>query len=452
MSIARQLQERLSKITGTSVIAISLILVSATNVHAGNREKAKFIHDRIAGVPPSNAVLKDMTACLDGDSGNCSATTADVSGAMDIAMQNKHFYDTTLKNMITPWTNEAQSVFDVEEIGAFNDYTALVIGIVRDNYDFREILYTDRLYVAGSNAPTSQGYSPSNNLMYQEMEANHADLSQNDVLTESTQMAEYAGTTSSIPQSATAGVMTTRQGARAFFYAGTNRAMFRFTMLNHLCNDLEGIKDITRPNDRIRQDVTRSPGGDSRIYLTGCIGCHAGMDGMMGAFAYYDWIYTDEDGKNGHLIYNEAGEEQLVFINTDDPAERTSTRVTQKALINYNNFIYGYITRNDSWVNYWRKGPNNDRLGWGAIPGGVVDKDGYTYGSGLKSLGQELANSRAFAECQVKKVYRSVCHGDPTNADIDTMANNFSSGSPTEIYRLKKVFKDAINICMDPNL
>ncbi len=41
-----------------------------------------------------------------------------------------------------------------------------------------------------------------------------------------------------IPAAATAGVMTTRGAASAFFINGTNRAMFRFTMMNHLCNDL----------------------------------------------------------------------------------------------------------------------------------------------------------------------------------------------------------------------
>jgi hypothetical protein len=351
MSSVKQLQDYLGRITATGVIAFSLTITTLGNAHAGPREQAKRIHDRIAGVPPDNATLDTMAGLIAGN---------DTDGAIDIALANKNFYNVTLKNMITPWTNEAQSVFDVEDIGAFNDYTALVIGIVRDDYDFREILYADKLYIAGGNAPAAvtASYSASNNLMYQQMENAHADLSDPLVLSETTQSATYAGN-SAIPSNATAGVMTTRQGARAFFYAGTNRAMFRFTMLNHLCHDLEAVKDPSRPNDRIRQDVTRSPGGDSRIYLNNCIGCHAGMDGMMGAFAYYDWIYTDEDGKNGHLIYNEAGEEQPVFINTDDPAETTLSRVTQKALINYNNFIYGYITRNDSWVNYWRKGPVN---------------------------------------------------------------------------------------------
>ena len=89
--------------------------------------------------------------------------------------------------------------------------------------------------------------------------------------------------------------MTTRGAASAFFINGTNRAMFRFTMMNHLCNDLQTVMDITRPPDRIRQDVTRSPGGVSTLFLTNCIGCHSGMDPMAQAFAYYNFSYPASD-------------------------------------------------------------------------------------------------------------------------------------------------------------
>ena len=78
-----------------------------------------------------------------------------------------------------------------------------------------------------------------------------------------------------LPPDATAGVLTSRAAAQAFFVAGTNRAMFRFTLMNHLCNDLEQLNDTTRAPDRIRQDVSRSPGGDSRIFLNSCVGCHS---------------------------------------------------------------------------------------------------------------------------------------------------------------------------------
>src|SRR6185312_6593220 len=155
--------------------------------------------------------------------------------------------------------------------------------------------------------------------------------------------------------------------AQAFFIAGTNRAMFRFTLLNHLCRDMEQVHDTSRPPDRIRQDVSRSPGGDSRIFLNNCIGCHSGMDPMAQAFAYYD------------------------FDNTTQQLTYTAGLVQPKYLINSDNFKYGFVTPDNSWENRWRQGPNR-ALGWSsALPGS---------GQGAKSLGQELAASDAFSQCQ----------------------------------------------------
>ena len=99
------------------------------------------------------------------------------------------------------------------------------------------------------------------------------------------------------PAAATAGAITTRAAAEAFFIAGTNRAMFRFTLMNHMCMDMEQVHDTSIAPDRIRQDVSRSPGGDSRVFLNNCIGCHAGMDPLAQAFAYYN--FDETSGSDG---------------------------------------------------------------------------------------------------------------------------------------------------------
>src|SRR6476661_9742502 len=95
-----------------------------------------------------------------------------------------------------------------------------------------------------------------------------------------------------IPAAATAGFITSRASSEAFFIDGTNRAMFRFTLINHMCRDMEQVHDTSLPPDMIRQDVSRSPGGDSRIFLNNCIGCHSGMDPLAQAFAYYEFDQT----------------------------------------------------------------------------------------------------------------------------------------------------------------
>ncbi|HVY65677.1 MAG TPA: hypothetical protein VHH11_12720, partial [Gammaproteobacteria bacterium] len=253
-----------SQVSCAVALGIALALV-AQSAAAGpsERAQAKRMYDAIAGVPPDEATLDAMEAKI----------PSDPVGAALMATDDPAFYNVTLKNLVTPWTNRDQSVF-----APLNDYTATVIGMVRDNKPFNTVLSADILYTV--NDSTLPAVSNNNNDHYAQAEANNVDLKAK--LVETQQSAVY-GT----PAAATAGVLTTRAAAAAFFIAGTNRAMFRFTMLNHLCHDLETVHDTTRPPDRIRQDVSRSPGGDSRLFLNNCIGCHSGMDPMAQAFAYY---------------------------------------------------------------------------------------------------------------------------------------------------------------------
>jgi hypothetical protein len=390
---------------------ILLAMAYASTSSAGSREQAKRIHDRITGVPPSAQMLDDMAQDIAAGRALDAALTATEDAA---------FYDVTLKNFAAPWTNEARTPFV-----PLNDYTATVIGTVRDNRDFREILYADVLYV-GDNQLGLPAYSTSDNAHYEALEASGESLK--DHLERTTQSA-----INGLPHDATAGVITSRAAARAFFSAGTNRAMFRFTLINHMCSDLEQVADVTLPPDRIRQDVSRSPGGDSRVFMNNCVGCHTGMDPMTQAFAYYDYEYntdTDPDGALGQLVYN--------TVNDIDPD--TGSRVQGKYLINSTTFEPGYVTPDDQWDNYWRQGANR-RLGWDQS----LPEQGH--GHGAKSLGMELAHSDAFAECQVKKVFTNVCLRPPSDSrdytQVDAMVTSFRSHG----YNLKQVFAESAVYC-----
>ena len=63
-------------------------------------------------------------------------------------MDNPAFYSVTLKNLVTPWTNRDQTVF-----APLNDYTATVIGMVRDDVPFDQVLSGDILYVGSRPRP-----------------------------------------------------------------------------------------------------------------------------------------------------------------------------------------------------------------------------------------------------------------------------------------------------------
>lgn len=401
-----------------SIILLILLygLLNATGVNATARDQAKRIHDRLTGVPPSSNFL------------NTYAIDADNNGELDSpqivaeeAIKNPAFYSVTIKNMIAPSTNEEQTVFT-----PLNDYTATAIGIIRDDLDYRQLLYQDILYT-GHDSLGLPDYSNSNNNHYQSMEAQGIDLSDPTKLVRQTQ-----SSISGLPAEATAGIITTRAAAKAFFKDGSNRAMFRFTLLNHMCTDLEQIKDTTRSHDRIRQDVTRSPGGDSRIFFNACGGCHAGMDPLTQSLAYYDYAYdadNDEDGEAGQLSYNAAG--------TTDP--ETGTRVKAKYLINAGNFKWGYVTPDDHWDNYWREGPNSV-LGWDEnLPGSGV---------GAKSMAMELSHTEAFAQCQVKKVFKAVCLREARNDDDRSQINSMLTSFKSSNYQMKQVFSESAVYCM----
>ncbi|MGA2341728.1 MAG: hypothetical protein ABSG29_00960 [Steroidobacteraceae bacterium] len=391
-----------------TAFAGALALMSTTaSAQQVNANQATRMYNRIAGIPPNATELAQMLAA-----------SSPVAAAL-IATHDAKFYDDTVRNLAAPWTNRAQSVFV-----PLNDYTATVVGMVRDNIPFNTVLSADILYV-GDGTSGEGAYSPNNNDMYQNLDSVNADLS---VKLKQTTQSALTG----IPSAATAGIITTRGAASAFFVNGTNRAMFRFTMINHLCNDLPTVMDTTRPPDRIRQDVTRSPGGVSTLFLTNCIGCHSGMDPMAQAFAYYNFSYpASEIGATAWPIG------QIVY----------TPGVTQaKYHINNTNFPQGFNTPDDSWNNRWRTGPNQ-LLGWSpSLPGS---------GQGAKSLGTELESTQAFASCQVTRVFKTVCLRAPASSSVQNPTNGDAAQIQSMIasfqqnnYSLRQVFAEAAAYCM----
>ena len=133
---------RAAEFASRALLACWLVLGLAGPAGAGPREQARRLHDRLAGVPPSAAVLDQMAALI--GSGN-------TLGAADLAMQNPQFLMTSLKNFVTPWTNVERNVH-----ADLNDYSATVIGMIRDDVPFTQVLTADLVYVGANVQP---GYS-----------------------------------------------------------------------------------------------------------------------------------------------------------------------------------------------------------------------------------------------------------------------------------------------------
>ena len=390
-----------SKQTKSRVLKAVMVLtgsLSASVSIAGPPEQAKRIHDRLVGTPPSTAVLTSMTTKIE---------AGDAVGAAMEAMENSAFYNTTVKEFAAPWTNTAQSAY-VD----LNDTIATVIGMVRDDVPFDRVLHEDIVYVGSAGASNNVNYSQTDNDHYLELQDNNVDLSDPANLVQESQSGQP---NAPIGPGEAAGIMTTRGFAEAFLIAGTNRAAIRFSTLNLMCMDTEDFRDITSHPDRIRQDVTRSPGGDATIFLNDCLSCHAGLDGLGGGLAYYDF-----DEELQQLVYT-AGSVQPKFVN------------------DAGNFRFGFETVDDSWTNYWRTGPNAF-VGWNAPGGGS--------GNGAKSLGMELSQTRQFSECQVKQAFEKVCHRSPNGPTdlqaVQDIANSFEANNRS----MKQVFAETATHCM----
>src|ERR1700723_894440 len=129
---------------GTAAGLALALLGTAAFAANPNANQAARIYNRIAGVPPSATVLTNMMA------------TDPVSAAL-MATNDPAFYNYTIRNLAAPWTNRDQSVFV-----PLNDYTATVVGMVRDNVPFNTLLSADLVYIAGGAAGVP-AYSPANN-------------------------------------------------------------------------------------------------------------------------------------------------------------------------------------------------------------------------------------------------------------------------------------------------
>jgi hypothetical protein len=139
------------------------------------------------------------------------------------------------------------------------------------------------------------------------------------------------------------------------------------------------------------------------------------MDPMAQAFAYYN------------------------FNETTGQIEYTPGQVQPKYLINSDNFKPGFVTPDDQWENRWRTGPNSN-LGFSQqLPG---------RGAGAKSLGTELANSDAFAQCQVEKVFKQVCFRAPSDNLDRTEVSRIVGVLKSNQYSLKRVFAETAVYCM----
>jgi hypothetical protein len=394
----------------SGLLVTLLLSMPAFSAGTDDLSKAKaqvaFVYKRLAGVPASAADVNTWGAGLVAAADKAAYLTDVVAKA---ATENDKFYSVTVLNFAQIEASEERALADgsgaTNSIGVLNDLTATVIGMVRDEKDYRAILSDDVLYI-----PTGATYAAGTNAIYDTLYANVKNGAPlGSALTATTQ-------TGATGLSVQAGIFTLRGFGSVYYDAGTNRSAFRFTSMNYLCRDLEALSDVSRADIYVRKDVDRAPGGDATKYRTECVGCHAGMDPLANAFAYYDFI-----------VPAQAGAAAAITI-----AAAPVAKMNQNSDV----FPLGKTVENDSWKNLWREGINSDI--WESTDPAKNE------GNGVKSFGQLLANSKAFPNCMAQRAYKTVCLKDLSIKDptITRLGSEFA-----KTYNMKELFKDVAVDC-----
>lgn len=403
-----------------------------------NLIKASEIFERLTGTktPIYNPLLKQMEERLN---------AFDPVGAAALVTDHPMFYNITVRNFANKMSNRDETI-----AAPLNDFTATIIGAVRDNIPAKELLYGNFFY----QGDPSKAAVPSDDVDDILRSNNHyasLDLASYDlkaVLMKRKQIILKASTSNGntstnnnninniqfepVENSWAAGLLTTRQWAAAHMIAGTNRRAVEFSLREFTCTPIENAADSSGPEDVIGRDIDRNPGGSRAKFTTSCRACHTILDGFKGAFAFM--TFSGDFLKHSALVPNstQAGANEdnsiVMRIHPDAPG------VTRKMNHNEDAYINGKILRDDNWVNNANNGTNKTNFGWTRMSG-----------KGPADFGKALAESKAFPRCMAKRVFFTICKREAESKDdafIKKVAEEFSSAERN--YNLKYLFQKIV--------
>lgn len=387
-----------------NIFYIWLALILSEPLLAVDADKfcSRFI-TRLTGAPATGALLSECK----------SLAAKEPASAIRRITQEAGFYEDTVRYLF-----QVDSSKDDIHLTPFNDMTATSVGLVKNDQDYRRFFFDDVVYTC--NKPNLPPYALNNNDHYTQCAIGpYAD---NLVESRQSELSPIFAARPDVP----AGVFTTRGFAEAYYFKGTNRAAVRFALKNFLCEDIDTFHDTKVPDNKVRQDVDRQPGGDPKAWVNECKGCHAGMDPFAGAFAYLDW---DEDATS--LVYNKPPEGSTPDV--------LRAAISEKYLRNASTFPGGFVTVDDFWENRWNDG-GNTRVNWPKNASG----------NGPKSFGEMFKDIGQMGRCMAKKVYKRTCLEDLDLASnkITDLAKKFESSG----YKVRELFIESGAMCPGKDL
>lgn len=383
-----------------------------------SHQKAVLLYKRIVGVSTSiaNPIINNMALAIS------SGTEAGWMEAAALATEERDFYNITVKDFAGRMSTRDETVN-----APLSDFSATVIGVVRDEISAQQLLTGNFTYQADPTkaAVVSNTFQDliSSNRHYEALQAGRFDLKR--VLVQKSPQLISNGSGGAVPNPNPAGLLTSRAFMQAHAVAGTNRRMVEFTFREFLCTPIEQWADAYGPDNYIGRDVDRFPGGDHNKFSTTCKSCHTGMDSLRGAFARF--TFSSGVIKNAFLMQQEN-------LNSADEAPNAMKQlpagIASKLNHNERNFPQGHIITDDWFENTSIRGANAKQFGW----------KGAMTGYGVKQFGEMISKADKFPKCMARRVYRSVCKREPASFD-EPMLDRVSTDFVSDNYNLKKLFQ-----------
>lgn len=375
-------------------MAVPLMLASSP---VPAKDSALRLYQNLTGVIPDAQKLAEYQAML--------ASQGAKATARQIIADSEEFYSVTLRNLFTTWVNRDRS-----KLFPLTDTSATLIGMVRDGEPFNKAFFEDIVYyvdgeITGQNrdqirvgSVEIQMMFKGNNQHYEDIERFGLSLADPNILKKHSQRPVLHGAPTAV-----AGIYSTRGWGEAYYQAGTNRRSVMASMKNFMCREMETLNDTTRPSHRVRRDVDRAPGGNARTFKSHCVGCHAGMDALAGAFAYYDF-----QGQTNQV---------------------THTHGAPVTKMNHNAIFYpGFFTQSDSFENLWVKG-SNKVLGW----------SNRVKGNGAADFGRMITESPGFGYCMAAQVLDTMCFSKVAHENV----LDVTTGKLPEVQRAAQAFQSS---------
>jgi hypothetical protein len=454
------------------------------NAHADSQTQARKLYMSLTGVTPSASELSIISQKI--AAGKSTEVAKDIIDSKNGIDSRGNFYKVTVKNFSAPWSN-----VDYTTMYPLTDLTATVVGWVRDEKPFNNILFADSVYVANgmkmAGAPNSTSTTNSLPLTYT-----------------ATTTTDCGG----VPKCTTCNDPAVKKGRIIFIdpsIPNNTAKLCRFTSLTAdefkkgVDSDLNYVPyadtilstGLIKSTNAMYEDMESKNLNlaDPKILIekSQAVRLHQDTNAISGLMTTRAWGYANYTAGTNRRAFQSTMKhimckEMLEINDTNTPDLRVhrdvdrnpgGTAATFKALcvgchavmdaqvgayayydfpqgaieykqgevvskMNHNAiFAGGFITQNDSWMNLSNQGQNAS-LGWGP----------QSSGNGLSSLAKMYSETKEFHLCMAKTVYKSVCFKNPTSTAEKELVKALSLSYQEDNYNMKNLFVRTSIACM----